>query len=65
MKELKEIPNFANEAEEREFWATHDATEFIDWNKAGLVSLPNFKPTMKTVSLQSKKLNSMQQTRQI
>lgn len=51
MKELKEIPNFVSEAEEREFWATHDATEFIDWNAAEFVSLPNLKPTMKTVSL--------------
>jgi len=23
-KKLKEIPTFANEAEEREFWLTHD-----------------------------------------
>lgn len=51
MKEPKEIPHFESEAEEREFWATHDSTEFIDWGAAEAVSLPNLKPTMKTVSL--------------
>ena len=27
----KRIPAFKNEDEEREFWATHDSTEFLDW----------------------------------
>jgi hypothetical protein len=30
----KSIPQFNNEDEEREFWATHDSTEYIDWSKA-------------------------------
>jgi hypothetical protein len=30
----KKIPVFKNEEEEREYWATHDSTEFIDWSKA-------------------------------
>lgn len=51
MKERKEIPNFENEADERDFWSSHDSTEFIDWDAAELVSLPKLKPTMKTVSL--------------
>lgn len=28
------IPQFDNEDEEREFWATHDSTEYVDWSKA-------------------------------
>jgi len=51
MRKLKEIPKFRNEAEERKFWATHDSTEFVDWDKAQLGSFPNLKPTMKTISL--------------
>jgi len=51
MRKLKEIPNFKNEAEERKFWANHDSTEFVDWDKAEFVSFPNLKPTMKTISL--------------
>ena len=30
----KSIPQFSNEDEEREFWTTHDSTEYIDWSKA-------------------------------
>ena len=30
----KPIPDLANEDEEREFWAKHDSTEYIDWSKA-------------------------------
>ena len=50
-KQLKPLPNFANEAEERLFWETHDSTEYLDWSKARKVVLPNLKPTTKTISL--------------
>ena len=29
---LKHIPEFASEAEECEFWKTHDPTEYFDWS---------------------------------
>ena len=51
MKELKEIPTFKSEDEEREFWATHDSTEYVDWDKAEAVVLPKLKPSTKTISL--------------
>ncbi|MEA1995864.1 MAG: BrnA antitoxin family protein [Campylobacterota bacterium] len=47
----KKIPVFNNEDEEREFWATHNSTEYVDWDKASKVVLPNLKPTTKTISL--------------
>ncbi len=50
-KELKEIPIFKSEDEEREFWATHDSTEYVDWDKAETVVLPKLKPSTKTISL--------------
>lgn len=50
-KKLKPIPKFKNEDEEREFWATHDSTEYIDWSKAKEVIFPNLKPTTKSISL--------------
>jgi len=31
---LKPLPQFASEDEEREFWDTHDSTDYIDWSKA-------------------------------
>ena len=45
------VPPFASEEEERVFWETHDSTEYVDWSRARLVTLPNLKPTTKTISL--------------
>jgi predicted DNA binding CopG/RHH family protein len=50
-KQLKPIPDFANEQEERLFWETHDSADYVDWKKAESVVLPNLKPTTKTISL--------------
>lgn len=47
----KPIPKFENEDEEREFWAAHDSTEYMDWSQAEKVLLPNLKPANKSVSL--------------
>ena len=47
----KQIPTFKNEDEEREFWSTHDSTEFLDWTKAKRAVFPNLKPSTKTISL--------------
>ena len=47
----KKIPHFKNEDEEREFWATHDSAEYIDWNKASVAVFPELKPSTKTISL--------------
>lgn len=49
--ELKDIPTFKNEDEERAFWANHDSTEYIDWNEAKVTILPMLKPSTKTISL--------------
>jgi predicted DNA binding CopG/RHH family protein len=48
---LKPIPAFANEAEERRFWETHDSTAYLDWSKAQRVRFPNLKPTQTAISL--------------
>lgn len=47
----KPIPEFQNEDEEREFWATHDATDYLDWSQAERVIFPKLKPSTKTISL--------------
>jgi len=48
----KSIPQFSNEDEEREFWATHDSTEYIDWSKAERdPSFSRLKPSTRTVSI--------------
>ncbi|MBK9155828.1 MAG: BrnA antitoxin family protein [Chloracidobacterium sp.] len=50
-KKLKEIPKFKTEDEEREFWSTHDSTDYFDWDKAECVVFPKLKPTTRTISL--------------
>ncbi len=47
----KQIPKFKNEDEEREFWETHDSTDYIDWNKAEKITFSNLKPSVKKISL--------------
>lgn len=49
--ESKGIPSFSNEDEERAFWATHDSTEFLDWDEASVAVFPQLKPTTKSISL--------------
>ena len=48
---IKPIPNFALEDEERDFWANHDSTEFVDWTSARRLTLSNLKPSTKTISI--------------
>jgi predicted DNA binding CopG/RHH family protein len=51
MKPRKKIPTFKDEDAEREFWAKADSTEYIDWSQAKRIMLPNFRPTLRTISL--------------
>lgn len=45
------IPSFATEDQERAFWATHDSSDYVDWSQARPRSLPNLKPSLRTISL--------------
>ncbi len=47
----KKTPKFKNEDEEREFWAAHDSTDYINWSKGKKVVLSKLKPSIKTISL--------------
>lgn len=47
----KAVPKFRTEDAGREFWASHDSTDYIDWRKAKRVTLPNLKPSSQTISL--------------
>ena len=51
MKRLKKLPKFRSEDAEREFWATHDSTEYLDWSKAKRGLFPNLRPTSKLISI--------------
>ena len=47
----KEIHRLKTEESEREFWVTHDSSEYIDWSKSKTITLPKLKPSLKTISL--------------
>ena len=49
--DVKPIPEFATEAEERRFWETHDSTDYVDWSAARFVRLAHLKPSTETISL--------------
>ena len=51
MAKKKKIPKFENEDVEREFWASHDSTDYIDWSTSKNIVMPNLKPTLKTISI--------------
>jgi len=50
-RKTKKAPTFANEAEERAFWESHDSSEYLDWSQAKRVTMPNLKPTTQSISL--------------
>lgn len=51
-KKIKPIPRFKSEDEERDFWATHSATDYFDMSKAIKNPVfPNLKPTTESISL--------------
>jgi predicted DNA binding CopG/RHH family protein len=47
----KSPPRFRSEDEEREFWATHDSTEYFDYSDAREVVFPKLRPSTATISL--------------
>ncbi len=48
---MKKIPKFKSEEKEREFWARHDSTQFIDWRRGKRVVMPELRPSSRTISL--------------
>lgn len=51
-EQLKKIPHFKNEDEERTFWSNNSSDEYLDW-RSGVKNpiFPNLKPSTKTISL--------------
>ena len=50
-RKKKKVPKHRSEERERDFWASADSTEYVDWKKAQHVAFPNLKPSLKTISL--------------
>lgn len=51
-KKQPKLPKFANEDEERAFWAAHSSVAYFDWDRA-IVNprFPNLKPSSEVISL--------------
>ena len=45
------IPKFKTEAQERAYWETHDSSDHVDWTNAKKITMPNLRPSTKTISL--------------
>lgn len=43
-KTLQPAPSFGSEDQEREFWASNDSSDHIDWSRAKPVTFSRLKP---------------------
>jgi predicted DNA binding CopG/RHH family protein len=53
-KKIKAAPKFRKEQDEREFWTTHDTTEYFDYSKSSSVEIefdPGVEAPVKSISL--------------
>ena len=48
---LKKIPQFKNEDDERDFWEKADTSEYFNFENPIRVSFPNLKPTTRSISI--------------
>jgi predicted DNA binding CopG/RHH family protein len=48
---IKRLPDFKGLKEEKEFWVTHDSTEYIDYSKGKRVLFSHLKPSTRTISI--------------
>jgi predicted DNA binding CopG/RHH family protein len=50
-RRIRKIPKFRSEDQERNFWASHDSTDYVDSSRAERAKLPNLRPTTRTISI--------------
>ena len=50
-KSPKRAPRFRSEDAERAFWAKHEVSDYFDWARAVVATLPNLKPSTTTISI--------------
>ena len=50
-KKIESIPRFKNEDEERDFWATHDSTDYFDYFKPVEFDLSELKFSTESISI--------------
>jgi predicted DNA binding CopG/RHH family protein len=53
-RKIKQVPKFRKEQDEREFWSTHDTTEYFDFSKSNRVEIEfdrGIEAPVKSISL--------------
>jgi predicted DNA binding CopG/RHH family protein len=53
-KRIRPVPKFRKEKDERDFWNTHDTTEYFDFSKSNRVKIefdPGIEAPVKSISL--------------
>ena len=50
-KSAEALPAFKSEDEERQFWDSHDSSDYVDWSKAQVLKFTRLKPSTATISL--------------
>ncbi|MBU1084893.1 MAG: BrnA antitoxin family protein [Candidatus Beckwithbacteria bacterium] len=50
-KQLKTIPKFKTEDQERDFWAIHDTSDYFDFLKPVHLDLSKLKPSTKPITI--------------
>ena len=50
-KQIKKIPRFKNEDEERDFWSTHSTIDYIENFEPVEFDLSHLKPSTKSITL--------------
>jgi len=45
--DMKKLPEFKAEDEERKFWATADSSQYLDWQSARRRKLVHLKPSLR------------------
>jgi predicted DNA binding CopG/RHH family protein len=53
-KKIKPMPKFKNERDEREFWTTHDTTDYFDLSESNRIEIefdPGIEAPVKSISL--------------
>jgi predicted DNA binding CopG/RHH family protein len=54
MKKVRPVPKFRKEQDERDFWHTHDTTEYFDFSKSNRIEIefdPGIEAPVKSISL--------------
>jgi len=50
-KAKKQVPRHRSEESEREFWASAESSDYVNWREAKRMAFPNLRPSTRTISL--------------